>query len=146
MIERGLTGWDGGRLRAFRLAKGLTRPELARAVGVTKATIYFWESEHHHRSPSPANLRQIAAVLGVDTTALAPLPDPPTLTAYREHAGLRQIDIADALGYKNRNVVSDIEQGGDWWPPKAERWAELIGITIEQFSAAWEAARRPPAR
>jgi transcriptional regulator with XRE-family HTH domain len=142
VASHGITNWDGSRLRALREMKGMTRPDLARAVGVTKVTVFYWEDQQRRRSPMPANLVELARILGVSTTLLAPLPDPPTLAAYREHAGLTQAEIADALGMA-RNSVSDIETSGEWWPARADEWASMIGIDVEQFRTAWQHARGP---
>jgi transcriptional regulator with XRE-family HTH domain len=50
------------RLRACRLAAGLTQVALARRIGVNDRTLAYWENEYHR--PHPEALRRLAAVLG----------------------------------------------------------------------------------
>lgn len=43
-----------------RLRGERTVPEVAEAIGVTEAAVYFWEStKTHSRMPSPANLQAL---------------------------------------------------------------------------------------
>ena len=56
------------RLRALREARGLLQREVARAAGVTQA--YVSHLERGRVGASPATLRRLAAVLGVDPDEL----------------------------------------------------------------------------
>ena len=53
----------GKKIRYYRLKKGLTSEELAKAIGCTKAAISLYESDD--REPSDEILKKIASVLGV---------------------------------------------------------------------------------
>lgn len=54
------------RIRRWREAKGLTRQDLARAVGVTWPAVYQWEGEEGHvTSPSQENLAKVVEALGI---------------------------------------------------------------------------------
>ncbi len=54
----------GGRIRALRVAKGLSVFELSHAAGMQSQTLRFWESDQ--RVPSmPDVLARVAGVLGV---------------------------------------------------------------------------------
>jgi len=57
----------GKRIAKWREAKGLTQQDLARAVGVTHAAVYQWESDDAdtHTTPSLENLEKVAAAFGV---------------------------------------------------------------------------------
>ena len=55
-------------LRAVRKAKGLSQSGLARAIGVTRATVNKYESGH--ASPREATWKKIAAVLGTPVEIL----------------------------------------------------------------------------
>ena len=54
----------GGRIRAARLAKGLTQEQLAKAVGVSKGAISQWEANTIERLNAP-NLLRLASRLEV---------------------------------------------------------------------------------
>lgn len=58
----------GARIRAARLAQGLTQDQLARAVGVTRSAVAQWETGR--AGQIGANLARIAGVLGTDPTFL----------------------------------------------------------------------------
>ena len=48
-------------LREARIKKGLSAPEVAEKVGVSPASIYFWETDHCR--PREANLTALCKVL-----------------------------------------------------------------------------------
>ncbi|MCK5605695.1 helix-turn-helix domain-containing protein [Candidatus Pacearchaeota archaeon] len=56
------------RLREIRDARSLTQPALGKMIGVTKATIYNWESGT--RFPSRANMKKLADALQVPVESL----------------------------------------------------------------------------
>jgi transcriptional regulator with XRE-family HTH domain len=56
------------KLLVARLAKGLSRPELALAAGVSDETIR--RAEHGHKVPRPGTVAALAAALDVDTMSL----------------------------------------------------------------------------
>lgn len=56
----------GARIAAWRNVTGLSRQELAEAVGVTAAAAYHWEDTGESKTmPSAENLERIAAAFGV---------------------------------------------------------------------------------
>jgi transcriptional regulator with XRE-family HTH domain len=56
----------GSRIARWRVAKGLSRLELAQAVGVSAAAVYQWEGAAAKRtSPLVSHLDKIVEVLGV---------------------------------------------------------------------------------
>ena len=59
----------GQRLRKARVDKGMSQEELARAMGLTQASISQFEKGQ--RTPTPANIRKFAEILGVQEEALA---------------------------------------------------------------------------
>lgn len=64
------------RIAAWRKAKGLTRPELAAAVGVTDAAAYHWEAtDWSARMPRLETLAKLVAVFGITMARFwGPLP------------------------------------------------------------------------
>jgi len=59
------------RIRALRIANGLTLEELAHRVGVSKETVRLWETGKGLRGP---NLGKLAKEFGVHPSELFPLP------------------------------------------------------------------------
>jgi transcriptional regulator with XRE-family HTH domain len=54
------------RIKGWRVAKGLTQQELAKAVGVSHAAVYQWEgTKGHAATPSLDNLEKVATALGL---------------------------------------------------------------------------------
>jgi transcriptional regulator with XRE-family HTH domain len=53
----------GARIRAARLARGMTQADLAEAVGVSRSAVAQWETERSGQVRG--NLTRIASVLGV---------------------------------------------------------------------------------
>jgi transcriptional regulator with XRE-family HTH domain len=64
----------GRRLKALRVAAGLTQKQLADAVGASQTAVGFWE--RGAREPGALVLPKIAAVLGVSVDALFTQPEP----------------------------------------------------------------------
>jgi transcriptional regulator with XRE-family HTH domain len=60
--------WSGDRLRAARLAAGLSPSELAAAAGSTDVSVWRWES--NRSAPSLGAVIRIIDQLGVDLDAL----------------------------------------------------------------------------
>jgi DNA-binding XRE family transcriptional regulator len=63
----------GARIREYRLARGLSQPALAAAIGFTSTAVSYWETGR--RGCTVAVLDMIAAVLEVPTAALLPARD-----------------------------------------------------------------------
>lgn len=131
--------FDHVRLRAARIAAGLTQHELADAVGVKQPTVSQWENGV--RSPRATKLSHLAELLGIEVTELvAPIPDDnaPRLGDYRQALGLSQASLAARLVMRP-STVGAIEVGSHF--PNNDShliaWCELLGITIDEFEAAW---------
>lgn len=60
----------GARLRRLRKDRDLSLVGLARALGVTKPTIWYWENDQAR--PRPKSLNALASVLGVPLDELVP--------------------------------------------------------------------------
>ena len=63
----------GKRLKELRKLNSLTQTQLAVALGVTKATVSYYEKEE--RTPSPEMLVRIASVFHVSTDYLLGVSD-----------------------------------------------------------------------
>src|SRR3954451_1419580 len=140
MTERhqGVTGWQGSRLRQVREERSMTRRQLAGRIGVAVDTVGSWERSAS--SPRVRHLLALAEQFSIDPTALAPLPDTPTLRELRERVGLTQGALAARLG-RNAGGVARVEHG-DYWPRDSGPWCEALGVDETELRRAWEASRR----
>lgn len=86
----------GAALRAARERRGLTRREVATALGVPSADrVRIWEEEAEQ--PRPAMIPRLAELLEVTPIALLTgVGDPPCLSALRLAAGLSRSDVVEA--------------------------------------------------
>jgi DNA-binding XRE family transcriptional regulator len=105
----------GSRIRHLREMQGLTRSQLAKAVGVTFAGVYNWEEEG--RVPRMDTLSKLAEALGVSAHFLMtgkegpktaePVQQPKTIKALMKKA---QADFAAAMGLPPERVRVTVEQ------------------------------------
>lgn len=137
MASRGVAGWKPDRLVEARTAAGLSQAKLARLVGVSESTVRVWE--RGMSAPTAHHLASIAYAVKVSASHLAPLPETPRLRHLRQQAGLTQADVAQVLGV-NVGSVGYVDSAR-WWPSDAARWAEVYGVSLSAFRAAWEASR-----
>lgn len=73
----------GQTIREFRKQKGLSQEQLAEAAGLSRQTIYKWESDQ--AAPDLENLKLLAAALGTTVSRLlgeAPAPGAPPAPDY----------------------------------------------------------------
>ena len=121
-VTGGTPRFDPARLRAHRLAAGLTQDRLAARVGVVTARIGDWERGRFR--PTPASLTRLAAALGTSPAELQTPTDIPTLAELRGNAGLTQRQLADRAGLT----------------PGAYAYLELGATTLHRLAAGALAA------
>lgn len=61
------------RLKRYRRAKGMTQEEVAERIGVSRPTLYFWESGRY--VPSYDNIKKLADLYGETAERLLGLED-----------------------------------------------------------------------
>ncbi len=61
--QQPLANATGERIRAARLARGMTQADLARAIGVSRSAVAQWETDR--AGQIRGNLARIASVLGI---------------------------------------------------------------------------------
>lgn len=92
----------GTRLRRLRKERDLSLVGLAKMLGVTKPTIWYWENDQAR--PRPKSLAALAAILEVPVDELVPaewaaeVPEPLTPTALNETVRACKQQIAQAAG------------------------------------------------
>lgn len=63
----------GTRIRNLRISAGLSQPQLAEAVGVSKAVVSFWENDINE--PKASYIKALAVVFNVSADYLLGLED-----------------------------------------------------------------------
>ncbi len=137
MPRKGVRGFSSSLLRKARADAGFRPDELARLLGVSRQAVTTWESGKS--KPSPGMLRALAEALRVQPADLAPIREEDLrMGDLRAHAGLTQIEVADALAV-NPTMVGDMERG---FRPVSEdqvtTLTALYGLTDDRVRAVWE--------
>ncbi|MEU5545142.1 helix-turn-helix transcriptional regulator [Streptomyces sioyaensis] len=118
--------FDPAKLKAVRLAAGVSVADVAKAIGSSAGTVGRWENGRG--APSPRLFAALADVLEVPKDRLlVPLADNGDLATLRTRAGLRQEDVADALGVQASDV-SEMEQGTG---PVRDEWGVVLSTLYE---------------
>lgn len=132
-----ITTWDPDRLRAVLRDRGWTISQLSIALDSSRPVVsnYFYGG-----APSPKVLVQLAEVLGVDTTELAPMSATPTLHELRWHAGMTIAEMAAKIGLSVGRV--SMQMRAEDKITHTERWCEALSVSPETLSAAWVNTRK----
>lgn len=122
-----------GKTRQARLKIGLSRTELARAVGVSAATIKAWETGR--RTPQPTVLHSLAHTLRVPVESLLnPRVQVDDLARMRESSGLTLTGAAERLGLA-MHVLKAVERGKRL-PPDPTAMRRLYRVTSAELAQA----------
>ncbi|GAA3162188.1 MULTISPECIES: helix-turn-helix domain-containing protein [Streptomyces] len=143
-MVKSVEDFDPAALKEVRRAAGLSLADIGAAIGSTQGTVGRWESGKG--APSPRLFAALTDALGVPKSALlVPLAADADLAVLRTRAGLRQEDVAEALGIQASDV-SEMEQGtGGMRDEWGVALSEIYDVTPEQLArarAATEAAWR----
>lgn len=87
----------GKRLRAARVAAGISQTALGEKVGATRQTVRTWELDLNR--PYPDNIARIAEALGIESSSLFPPPS----------ASLTEAQRLDVVEAKLRDVLAALE-------------------------------------
>jgi transcriptional regulator with XRE-family HTH domain len=97
-------GEFGPRLNALRKAAGFTQHELARAAGITRRMVAYYESENNY--PPAQVLVQLARALGATTDELLGIGAPPKDLALHGNSHLaRRLKQLEALPPSDQKAV-----------------------------------------
>ncbi len=103
------------RVRALRIAKGLTQKALAKKVGVSDAAVVGWERGKNR--PSPANMEPLCKELGASEAQLdgkEPLNKSTQLLLDADFPALRSaLEASDTEIQKTLSIMDRIASTGD---------------------------------
>lgn len=124
-------------IKTLREAKGLSRTELAKRCGVTRAAVQQWEREDG-TAPRREHQDKVAEVLGVTVAELMGYPSTPTAPALVPAEGLSAVAYRVGQMFDQLTDLKDQE----WF------YSFLVsrgGWTTEPTAVATEEAAPPPA-
>lgn len=129
----------GERLILLRESHGVTRTEVASAIGVSKVTIWKWENDQSF--PRPDKLRRLASTFGISASLLArPLEDlsqplinlsfGERLSALRKQRHLTLTKVGSAIGVSH--VLMCNWEKGRGYPDqeKLRKLADVLQVSV----------------
>lgn len=131
---------DGQRLRAARIAAGLSQSQVARELGIRTPTVSDWE--RGLSAPRPVMIPRLARLYQVTPFKLLGVdPAAPTIAALRLARGLTLADVADAIGvsvmtYRRIELGQVRDPEERLWPALAQ----VFDVPVDTVRAAF--ARR----
>ncbi|MER7049918.1 MULTISPECIES: helix-turn-helix domain-containing protein [Streptomyces] len=132
----GLTGFRADLLRSKREARGWSCEQLALMASVTPGTVR--KAEAGPGNPSPRVVGALAAALSVNVAELAPTGDL-SLRQLRARRGVTQKIVAAEVGVST-GMVSKVETG-KYGVRNPARWAPAYGVSVRDWTKAWNAGR-----
>ncbi|KUH91778.1 XRE family transcriptional regulator [Mycobacterium sp. IS-1556] len=144
MTRRVLRGFDPRAFTALRNGAGISVSDLSRLSGVSLSTIHHWEAGR--RTPQVDILAAVMTVLGAPIDAVVLIaPEERYPGDWRVMNGLTQPQLA-AKAQLSTAILQRIERGEY---PLSDRnagaLAVVLGITVDQYRAAYQRARERPA-
>lgn len=145
----------GDAIKAAREAKGLSREQLSKKLGVHNSSVGYWERGHGY--PDTKRAKKIAALLNLPVATLTP-PDGPrakgknngrstgkpaksaahakagkAIAAAREAMGFQQVEFAKKMRVSLSSVYA--WEAGHWSPAGevADRLGKLLAIPVDQL-------------
>lgn len=144
MTRRVLRGFDADAFAALRRRAGISASDLARLSGAALSTIHHWEAGR--RTPQVDILAAVMSVLEAPIDAVVLIAAEERYPGdWRVMKGLTQPQLA-ATARLSTQIVQRIE-GGEYplSEANAEALARVLGITADEYRAAYQRARQRPA-
>lgn len=117
---------DAKLIRERRLQQHLTRPQLARKLGVSTTVVDGLEAGSNHGEQTLALLDRLADALGIDLAALIPAPTvplPPSPDTVRIEAGLAALGQAVS--------AAGLATAFDWSLPRTNAALQSLGLRLQ---------------
>lgn len=144
MSRRVLRGFDARAFAATRRQKGLSVSDLSRLAEVSQATVFNWEAGKS--TPQVDLLARVMQILEAPIEQVVPIAPADRYPGdWRVVKGLTQPELAAAAKIPT-STLKGIERGDRALNDvNAAKLAELLGITVTEYRAAYDRARRRPA-
>lgn len=143
MSRRVLRGFNPIEFATLRLRRGLTVSEVARLADIAHSTVYAWEAGT--RTPQVDLLAKVMALLDAPIEDVVTIkPDERYPGDCRVIRGLTQPQLAAAAGIAT-NTLRGIERADQGLTDvNASTLAAALDISVEEYKAAYQRARRRP--
>ncbi|WP_241473843.1 helix-turn-helix transcriptional regulator [Mycolicibacterium neoaurum] len=143
MTRRVLRGFDARAFASARKDKGISVSDLSRLADVSQAAIFNWEAGKS--TPQVDLLARVMGILGAPIEQVVPIPADERFPGdWRVAQGLTQPELAAAAKIATTTLRGIERADVGLTDANAGKLATLLGISVEQYRAAYERARRRP--
>ncbi|WP_418287712.1 helix-turn-helix domain-containing protein [Mycobacterium adipatum] len=144
MTRRVLRGFNAQAFSQARQHKGLSVSDLSRMAGVSDAAIWKWEAGT--ATPLIDLLARVMRILDAPIEQVITIPaDERYPGDWRAIRGISQPELA-ATAKIPTTTLKGIERGDrNLSDANADKLADLLGISVEEYRAAYQRARERPA-
>lgn len=143
MTRRALRGFDAQAFASARRNKGISVSDLSRLADVSQAAIFNWEAGKS--TPQVDLLARVMGILGSPIEQVVPIPAEQRFPGdWRVVQGLTQPELAAAAKIATTTLRGIERADVGLTDANAGKLATLLGISVEQYRAAYERARKRP--
>ena len=144
MTRRVLRGFDAQAFAEARRRRGISVSDLSRLANVSQATVFNWEA-----GKSTPQVDLLARVMGILESPIERVVSIPADERYpgdwRVIMGLTQPELAAAVKIPTTTLRGIERADAALTDGNAEKLANYLGISLEEYRAAYQRARqRPP--
>jgi transcriptional regulator with XRE-family HTH domain len=144
MTRRVLRGFDAQAFAEARRRRGISVSDLSRLANVSQATVFNWEA-----GKSTPQVDLLARVMGILESPIERVVSIPADERYpgdwRVIKGLTQPELAAAVKIPTTTLRGIERADAALTDGNAEKLANYLGISLEEYRAAYQRARqRPP--
>lgn len=144
MTRRVLRGFDAQAFATARRSKGISVSDLSRLADVSQAAIFNWEAGKS--TPQVDLLARVMRILGAPIEQVVPIPAGERFPGdWRVIQGLTQPELAAAAKIATTTLRGIERADVGLTDANADKLAALLGISVEQYQAAYQRARQRPA-
>lgn len=144
MTRRVLRGFDPQAFTAVRRQKGISVSDLSRLADVAQATVFNWEAGKS--TPQVDLLARVMRILDAPIEQVVNIPAGERYPGdWRVVNGLTQPELAAAVKMPTTTLRGIERADAALTDGNAEKLSTFLGISVEEYRAAYQRARERPA-
>jgi transcriptional regulator with XRE-family HTH domain len=144
MTRRVLRGFDAQGFAEARRSKNISVSDLSRLADVSQATVFNWEAGKS--TPQVDLLARVMRILAAPIEQVVTIPaDERYPGDLRVLKGLTQPELAAAVKIPTTTLRGIERADAALTDGNAEKLATYLGLTVEEYRAAYQRARQRPA-
>ena len=144
MTRRVLRGFDAQAFAEARRQKGISVSDLSRLADVSQATVFNWESGKS--TPQVDLLARVMRILDAPIERVVTIPaDDRYPGDWRVIRGLTQPELAAAVKIPTTTLRGIERADAALTAGNADKLSTYLGISVEEYRAAYQRARERPA-